>query len=139
MRGKITKAAIDVLKKGQILADIEVKGFVARRLPSGLVTYGLRYRIAGRQRWLALGLHGPITPDAARRLAKKRTGEVADNRDPASEREAERKKATETDANTVNVLLDTFLQRYVRAKGLRSGDEIERTFDKYVKPRIGNR
>src|SRR5262245_34253562 len=46
MRGKITKAAIDVLKKGHILADTEVKGFVARRLPSGLVTYGLRYRVA---------------------------------------------------------------------------------------------
>ena len=90
MRGKITKAAVDALKPGDILADTEVKGFVARRLPSGVVTYGLRYRVAGKQRWLALGLHGRSTPDGARKAAKKRVGEVADDRDPAGEREAER-------------------------------------------------
>ncbi len=90
MQGKITKAAVDALKPGDILADTEVKGFVARRLPSGVITYGLRYRVAGKQRWLALGLHGRVTPDKARRLAKKGAGEVAEDRDPAGEREAER-------------------------------------------------
>ena len=58
VRGKITKATVDALKPGEILADTEVKGFVARRLPSGVATYGLRYRVAGKQRWLTLGLHG---------------------------------------------------------------------------------
>ena len=93
MRAKITKAAVDALQPGDVLADTEVKGFVARRLPSGVVTYGLRYRVAGRQRWLALGIHGRITPDKARKLAKQRTGEVAADRDPAaraSEREREK-------------------------------------------------
>jgi hypothetical protein len=47
-RGKITKAGLDALERGEIRADTEVKGFVARRLPSGVVTYGLRYRAAGR-------------------------------------------------------------------------------------------
>src|SRR4051812_45823036 len=86
MRAKITKAAVDALQAGAMLADTEVKGFVARRLPSGVVTYGMRYRVAGRQRWLALGIHGRITPDKARRLAKQRMGEVAADRDPAGER-----------------------------------------------------
>jgi hypothetical protein len=50
MGGKITKATVDALEKGSSLADTEVKGFVARRLPSGVVTYGFRYRnAAGRQ------------------------------------------------------------------------------------------
>jgi hypothetical protein len=48
MRAKITKAAVDELQAGAVLADTEVKGFVARRLPSGVVTYGLRYRVASR-------------------------------------------------------------------------------------------
>ena len=134
MRGKITKTAVDGLKPGDTLADTEVKGFVARRLPSGVVTYGLRYRVGGKQRWLALGLHGRITPDKARQLAKKRTGEVADARDPAGEREAERAKAEEDSANTVDALLDSFVKRYIRAKDLRSGDGIERLFARCVRP-----
>ena len=43
--------------------------FVARRLPSGVITYGLRYRAAGRQRWFTLGNHGKVTPDKTRKLA----------------------------------------------------------------------
>jgi integrase len=134
MRGKITKAAVDALKPGGILADSEVKGFVARRLPSGVITYGLRYRVAGKQRWLALGQHGRLTPDKARKVAKKRVGEVADDRDPAAEREAEREKAKAS----VDALLNDFVDRHVR-KNLRRADEVERVFDKYVRPRIGDR
>jgi integrase len=136
MRGKITKAAIYGLQPGAMLADTEVKGFVARRLPSGVVTYGLRYRVAGRQRWLALGIHGRITPDKARKLAKQRMGEVAHDRDPAAERQAARANAIEAKTNTVDALLDAFLDRHVRGK-LRTAKEYERIFDKYVRPRIG--
>jgi hypothetical protein len=136
MRNKITKAAVDALKTGQIVADTEVKGFVARRLPSGVVTYGYRYRVAGKQRWLALGVHGRITPDMARRLAKKRAGEIADGRDPAVERKTEDARAKSARASTVDALLDAFLHRHVR-KNLRSAGEVERVFRKYVRPRIG--
>ena len=136
MRAKITKAAVDTLRPGHMLADTDVKGFVVRRLPSGVATYGLRYRAGGKQRWLALGIHGHLTPDSARRLAKKRIGEVADDRDPAAEREAARIKADAARASTVNALLDAFLERYVRGR-LRSAPEIERIFGKYVRPRIG--
>lgn len=134
MRGKITKAAVDALMPGDIIADTEVKGFVARGLPSGKVSYGLRYRAAGKQRWFALGVHGKITPDLARKLAKKRVGEIADDRDPTAERDSERAKAK----NTVNALLDIFLERYVR-RNLRAAHEIERVFERHVRPRIGSR
>ena len=115
MQGKITKSAVDVLKPGQTLADSEVKGFVARRLLSGIISYSLRYRAGGNQRWLALGLHGRITPDGARRLAKKAAGEVADCRDPNAERHAARTKEN----TTLDVVFDTFIDRHVR-KNLRS-------------------
>src|SRR4051812_10204438 len=98
MRGKIIMRRVDALKSGEILTDDEIKGFVARRLNSGAVTYGFRYRdkVTRRQRWIGLGLHGSITPDEARDLAKKRAGEVADRRDPAAELEAARADATVT-------------------------------------------
>lgn len=133
MRGRITKRAVDALRPGSTLADDEIKGFVARRLPSGAVSYALRYRdpVGGGRRWLALGLHGRITPDEARRLAKARAGDVAERRDPAREREAN--KAART---TVNALLDAFLARH--AAGLRSGAEVARTFERLVRPAIGS-
>jgi integrase len=136
MKARITKRTVEVLRAGDSIADVEIRGFVARRLASGTVTYGYRFRNrAGQQRWLPLGLHGQITPDQARDLAKKRAGEVADDRDPVAERVATRAATT----NTVNVVLDSFLARYVRKQGLRSADEIERTFTVYVRGRLGSR
>src|SRR5258708_17050835 len=135
MRVKITKRQIDALTPGGIVADEEVKGFVARKLPSGAVTYGFRYRDkkTNQQRWIGLGLHGSITADQARNLAKKRAGEVADARDPAAELEVARAEAPRAKlavANTVNVVLDSFLREYVRGSdALRSADQIEPALD----------
>jgi integrase len=144
MRVKIAKRRVDGLMPGQILADDEIKGFVVRRLSSGVVSYGFRYRdkATGRQRWLGLGLHGSITPDEARDLAKKRAGEVADRRDPQAERENERAEATkarEAEAHTVNLILDNFVVRHVRKNALRRGHEVERVYKVYVRPRIGKK
>jgi hypothetical protein len=106
MKVRITKRTVDALRSGESIADVEIRGFVARRLTSGTVTYGYRFRNrAAQQRWLPLGLHGQITPDQARDLAKKRAGEVADNRDPVAERVATRDATT----NTVNSVLDRLL------------------------------
>jgi hypothetical protein len=55
LKTKITKTTVDALKPGAILADVEIKGFVCRALPSGTLDYGFRYRHNGRQRWLPLG------------------------------------------------------------------------------------
>src|SRR6266851_9707156 len=144
MRAKITKRRVDAMTQGDILADDEIKGFVARCLSSGVVSYGFRYRdkTTGRQRWIGLGLHGSITPDEARVLAKKRAGEVADKRDPVAEREAERAeaaKARDGDVNTVDAILDNFVIRHVRKNELRRGDEVERVFKVYVRPRMGKK
>jgi integrase len=134
-----------MLTPGAILADEEVRGFVVRKLSTGAVTYGFRYRdkTTSRQRWVGLGLHGSITPDQARLLAKKRAGEVADGRDPAGEQVATREqqaKAQVAEANTVNALLDDFLREYVRGPDtLRSADQVERAFNVYVRPRIGTK
>jgi integrase len=140
MQGKITKRRVDALRPGEIIYDDEIKGFVARRLPTGVITYGFRYRNdVGDSRWLSLGLHGSITADEGRTLAKKRAGEVADGRDPMAEREikrAEAQKAKLVAKNTVNVVLDAYVADHVKA--LRSADQVIRAFDVYVRPRIGS-
>lgn len=141
-RKAITKRAVDALKPGEMLADTEVRGFVARRLPSGVVTYGLRYRDkgTGKRRWLALGLHGQVTPEQARDLAKKHAGAVAGHRDPQAElQEARAVAAGEGQGKTVDALLDDFLARHVRKGGLRTADEIDSLLARQVRPRIGQR
>lgn len=141
MQAKITKRTVDALEPGAILYDTEIKGFVARCLNSGTVSYGFRYRNDKAQsRWTALGLHGTITAEQARVLAKKRAGEVAHSRDPVAEQEeirAAAKLAKQAETNTVDAILDKFVARY--AKNQRSGDQVERSFDVYVRPRIGTK
>ena len=116
MAAKITKRAVDELKAGGRIADSEIRGFLVRRLDSGAASYAYRYRVKGTnlQRLISLGMHGVITADQARNLAKKRAGEVADGGDPKGEREetrAEAKREQLAEENSVETILDKFEAR----------------------------
>ena len=59
MRHLINKTSVDALAKGASIVDTKVDGFIARKLPSGKVSYGFRYRGKDhKQWWLSLGVHG---------------------------------------------------------------------------------
>jgi integrase len=139
MRQKISKQAVDCLQPGQCIADSNPVGFVARRLPSGTIAYGFRYRDkhTGRQRWTGLGLHGDITPDLARKKALKVAGEVRDGGEPLSASAIARSRR-QAASHSLSELLDNFMARYVRPN-LRSADEIGRCFDVYVRPVLGSK
>ncbi|WP_369723688.1 tyrosine-type recombinase/integrase [Bradyrhizobium sp. LLZ17] len=142
MIGKITKTAVERLNPGERIADKEIRGFLARRLDSGAISYAYRYRVKGsnEQRLISLGIHGTITAEQARGFAKKRAGEVADGKDPKGDREETRAQAKMeklAEANTVDAILDKFEARY--SSRLRSADQIKRAFTVYVRPRIGTK
>jgi integrase len=139
MKQRITKRVIDRLKPGQIVADNGLSGFVARRLPSGAVTYGFRYRHrqTGRQHWIGCGVHGDVTVEQARTKALQLAREIRDQKRPLSARE-EAAKQRAAAGGTVSSVLDAFLDRYVRPN-LRSADEVERVFDRYVRPKLGSK
>jgi integrase len=142
MAARITKRAVDALEPGGRIADSEIRGFLVRRLDSGVASYAYRYRVKGtnQQRLISLGLHGTITADQARTLAKKRAGDVAHGNDPKGDREetrAEAKRERLAETNTVDAILDKFEARY--SSKLRSGDQIKRAFTVYVRPRIGTK
>lgn len=148
-RAKITKRSVDAMQPGDIIADSEVRGFVVRCLPSGTRTYGYRYvNVAGAQRWLPLGLHGKVTPDKGRTLAKKAAGNVAEGKDPVAEREGARAKAAAEKRDLVKNICEEWLVREGgmtrNADGkstfsgkLRSAEERMRTFERLVYPQIG--
>jgi integrase len=131
MRGRISKRTVDKMQPGHTIADVDVPGFSARCLPSGTISYDLRYRTAtGERRRLALGLHGAVTPDQARAIAEKRLDDLAKNRDPAVERQRQR-------ATTVDAVLDNYVARVLGTK--RSKPAQISAFDRLVRPEIGTR
>jgi integrase len=143
MKQMINKSSVDALKIGAIAVDTKIDGFVARKLPSGKVSYGYRYRDHTRtQRWLSLGVHGQsgTTAETARAKAKVIQGSVAAGKDPMAEKQAARDKAEKAKVagkNTVNAVLDLFIARHV--KNLRSAKTVERCLEVYVRPRIGSK
>jgi integrase len=139
MKGRITKAAVDRLEAGTELHDTEVVGFIARCLPSGAVSYALRYRTGGKRALYSIGLHGNITADQARTLAKQRAGDVAGGADPAAERTAARVKVVHDATKTVNAVLDNHVKRHVETLAEDSAKQIKSAFDRLVRPTLGAR
>lgn len=137
MQTKISKSTVDRLAVGAHIVDTALPGFVARRLKSGTVTYGYRYRDqSGRDRWHGLGIHGDLAPEQARKKALKVAAELQAGRKPETAHKATAKRRQSV-GYTVDNLLDEFLVRHVRPN-LRSASEIERCFNRYVRPRIGD-
>lgn len=65
----VTQAAVNAMAPGDILNDTKIKGFMARRQKDA-VSYAIKMRVNGRQRWFTIGRHGnPWTPDTARKRA----------------------------------------------------------------------
>lgn len=99
---KITKTTINNLTPGDarlIIYDTELRGFAVRVMPSGTATFVVEYRpgSGGRnvsKRRVNIGRVGTLTPDEARKLAKKMLADVEHGHDPAADRRRERATAT---------------------------------------------
>ena len=135
---KLTKRIVDTIKPdpaGEAFVwDSELKGFGVRIMPSGVASYILKYRNwEGRQRKLALGRVGAITPEQARHLARHRLAEVAHGLDPSAERQQVRKSIT------IAELCDLYtadVEGRIKASTLAMDKS---RIERHVKPLIGTR
>jgi len=94
---RINKRFVDALtsEKDATFRDSDLKGFAVRVKPNGSKTYVVIYKNSeGRTRSLALGQHGKMTADEARKAAKVALGQVAGGEDPSEERNSARKAIT---------------------------------------------
>ncbi len=97
---------VRALPAGGTLWDSAVPAFGIRRQNSEAVAYVLLYRTKeGRLRRFTIGRHGaPWTPDSARDEAKRILGEVSEGKDPATNKQQDRK------ADTMADLCDQYLR-----------------------------
>ena len=134
MRKEITVKSIAALEKdGGRITDNKIRGFVARCLPSGKIQFGYQYGSRDQRRWMTIGLLGEVTVAEARRRAEKYAGQVADHQDPA----AELKTKTAQSENTVNHVLDKWVEAHVSK--LRTAKPVEAGLANHVRPVIGDK
>ena len=138
---RITKRSVDALKPGTrdlFLWDDSLPGFGVKLTPSGHRAYVVQYRPAGLGRRvtakrIVLGSHGMLTPDEARRLAKRELGRVAQGEDPAAERTARK------GADTVKEFGGAYLEDVRVRRKPGTAREYNRLWEKHVLPALGSK
>lgn len=144
---RINKSTVDAMPTPTpggraMLWDTEVKGFGVRIAASGVRTYLLRYRMAGRdtpQRTLTIGRHGsPFTADQARKRAVELLAQVRLGIDHVADRDAAIAAAIAgLDARADRMFAsfaDMWMQDHVQRNNLRSETDIKGVVERDLKP-----
>jgi len=96
---KLKKGEIDKLPIPEVAPafyrDDELKGFGVKVFASGVKSFFLEKRVAGKVKRISIGRYGELTAEQARKQAMKLAGEIATGGDPIAEKkEAELKAIT---------------------------------------------
>ena len=128
---KIGPATVAAMSQGDVLWDRELSRFGAR-CRSGSITYFVKARIDGRQRWINVGRHGPVTPAEARAKARYVLGEVDSGQDPTRERDGRRTIPLFAD------FADRWLREHVKPKRKpTTHTSYKRIIAQYLNPALG--
>lgn len=138
-KARLSKRTVDAAEPTSsryIIMDDELAGFGLRVETSGQKTYFIRYRTNGGgrkavQRFMSLGRHGALTPEEARRVAKKQLGAVAVGNDPGGDRLTSRKEMTVSELIDLYAEEGCFIQR-----GIRQGDPMKPTTKAFTLARL---
>lgn len=134
---KITKRFVEGIvpdsKKALIFWDSEQKGFGVVILPSGRRTYCIQYRNTVHvKKRLKIGIHGQITTEEARILAKKHLGRIAHGEDLVEDAKQTRSLATMAD------LAQDYIERHAKKKRAKSLREDEKLLQNIILPTLGS-
>lgn len=121
-------------------------GFAVRVTAAGTKSFVLFHRVNGKPylptlgRWDENAGGGTLTVRDAIVKADKLAKDIKNGRqdDPRPERTRRLQEGDRVKGETVSGLLDKFVERYAKKEAkLRTADQIEATFDRLVKPKIG--
>lgn len=114
--------------------DSEIKGFGVVVLPSGRKTYCIEYRNLDRvKKRLKIGVHGQITAENARNMARKHLAHVIHGYDPNQERKEFAEKIT------MDILIQEYLSNHAYKKRPKSIIEDKRLIDLYILPNFSGK
>jgi len=124
---KLTKRLVESIKpdikEEMFIWDAEVKGFGVRVPPTGRRTYFVQYRNEfHRTRRKKIGVHGHITAEQAREIAKSILGDVAKGEDPSQKAQVRRTKPSMADL--AKEYLEVYAKTNKRAKGYREDQQM---------------
>jgi len=128
----IDAIAIPTNRSGKRYYDSELACFGLIAYPSGRKSFFVEYGPRGRRKVHVLGPYGPLTAEAARKLAKERLGETLKGIDPNVERE----KARKAEELTFSKWADEYLERAaLRRRSVRA----DKRFLNMAKKRFGSK
>lgn len=136
---RLTKRAVERIRpqarRDVVVWDDALPGFGLRVKPSAVRSYIIQYRnAAGRSRRLALGRHGVLSPDQARREARTLLADAARGLDPVEARTTARK------ALTVSQLAERYMAEHALVKKKpRSAESDSSNLRLHVRPALGRR
>jgi integrase len=138
MAAKLTKSVVENVAAGPkdiIVWDREVKGFGLKVTPKGKRVYFAYYRAAnGQQRRPVIGVHGVVTAEEARQIAKKWIGGVFAGQDISQDRQEARS------APLVKELADRYLEDHAKPFKKPSSYKSDKSnLEHHVLPLIGNK
>jgi integrase len=142
--GTLTKRRIDAMQPGETLWDSgneAVGGLGIRCRAGGGKSFCLKYRVAGRQRWLTLGKFGsPWTVKLARNKATRLLGDVAAGHDPAEGILEDKRAATVEDlCRRYREAIKTMPTRRGRLKAAGTLAIEAGHIDRHIIPLLGSR
>ncbi|MBM0169689.1 tyrosine-type recombinase/integrase [Altererythrobacter sp. C41] len=140
--GNITITSVTALHPGakdKLLWDEKLRGFGLKVTPAGSRIYLYQYRMGGRGskvRRYTIGKHGSLTPDQARKEAKRLAMLVTQGIDPQTEKKERRRVVVDL---AFSSYLDRFVSDCLKVSWKASADEVEAMLRAYALPEIGNK
>ena len=126
----ITKIVIDRMLAGDIVWDTGLKSFGARCQASS-VSYILKTRVNGRQKWITIGKHGqPWTPQTARKKALEL--KINPHIDAIS-------KPKNSEIQTLSQLIDRYKKNHYPKISPRTRKDYDDVFRLYILPALGEK
>lgn len=139
---RLTKTNIDNLDKGErdtFYWDDEVAGFGLKVTPAGGRIFVFQYRMGGRgaktKRW-TIGKYGALTPDHARKEAKRLAALISQGTDPVA---VKNEKARVERTLGFKSYVETFSQGHLETEWGSSWKQAKGYLERHVVPVIGDR
>ncbi len=129
MRGKILNQTLKQLvptDKPFELRDTDIKGFLLRVQPSGVMTYYLEYRAEnGKKQRYRIGDYPSMTPTEARRVAEGRYADVAKGKDLQAEKKAARERAAKERYETLGGFIELWYAPWAVSNQKRGAETLQ--------------